>query len=277
MNARKVFIIVLLLSYTSTFADTNTTIQNDSTKSSMINSTESNTTNEISTNIGDTTSFDEEFGDVNKTAVFDPFSGYNKFMTNVNDKFYKNIAEPIATGYSKILPEKARISVNNFIHHLRFPIRLANNLLQFKIKNSAEETGRFVVNTIFGLGGFFDPAKTDLGWEKHDEDLGQTLGFYGLPEGPYIVLPILGSSNLRDTVGLAGDTYISPLNSADADNIWYKIPQNTTQDILIGSVEVINKTSLHLGEYDLIKKDALDLYAFLRDAYTQQRRQKIKE
>jgi len=160
---------------------------------------------------------------------------------------------------------------------LRFPIRLANNLLQFKIKNSAEETGRFVVNTIFGLGGLFDPAKTDLGWERHDEDLGQTLGFYGLPDGPYIVLPILGSSNLRDTVGLVGDTYISPLYSADADNICYKIPQNTYQDVLIGSVEVINKTSLHLGEYDLIKKDALDLYSFLRDAYTQQRRQKIKE
>ncbi len=275
MNARKIFIIAMMLGYTNTFADT--AIENNSTATSIISSSDVNTTNEINTSIGNTASFEEEFGDVNKTAVFDPFSGYNKFMTNVNDKFYKNIADPIATGYAKILPEKARISVNNLIHHLRFPIRLANNLLQFKIKNSAEETGRFVVNTIFGLGGLFDPAKTDLGWERHDEDLGQTLGFYGLPDGPYIVLPILGSSNLRDTVGLVGDTYISPLYSADADNICYKIPQNTYQDVLIGSVEVINKTSLHLGEYDLIKKDALDLYSFLRDAYTQQRRQKIKE
>jgi len=275
MNTRKIFIIALLLSFTNTFADR--TNENNSTATSIISSSDTNTTNELSTNIGNTASFEEEFGDVNETAVFDPLSGYNKFMTNVNDKFYKNIAEPIAAGYSEILPEKARISVNNLIHHLRFPIRLANNLLQFKIENSAEETGRFVVNTIFGLGGLFDPAKTDLGWERHDEDLGQTLGFYGLPEGPYIVLPILGSSNLRDTVGLVGDTYISPLYSADADDICYKIPQNTTQDILIGSVEVINKTSLHLGEYDLIKKDALDLYSFLRDAYTQQRRQKIKE
>lgn len=275
MNARKIFIIAMMLGYTNTFAET--AIENNSTATSIISSSDVNTTNEINTNIGNTASFEEEFGDVNKTAVFDPFSGYNKFMTNVNDKFYKNIADPIATGYAKILPEKARISVNNLIHHLRFPIRLANNLLQLKIKNSAEETGRFVVNTIFGLGGLFDPAKTDLGWERHDEDLGQTLGFYGLPDGPYIVLPILGSSNLRDTVGLVGDTYISPLYSADADNICYKIPQNTYQDVLIGSVEVINKTSLHLGEYDLIKKDALDLYSFLRDAYTQQRRQKIKE
>ncbi|MDD3774871.1 MAG: VacJ family lipoprotein [Sulfurovaceae bacterium] len=275
MNARKIFIIAMMLGYTNTFAET--AIENNSTATSIISSSDVNTTNEINTNIGNTASFEEEFGDVNKTAVFDPFSGYNKFMTNVNDKFYKNIADPIATGYAKILPEKARVSVNNLIHHLRFPIRLANNLLQFKIKNSAEETGRFVVNTIFGLGGLFDPAKTDLGWERHDEDLGQTLGFYGLPDGPYIVLPILGSSNLRDTVGLVGDTYISPLYSADADNICYKIPQNTYQDVLIGSVEVINKTSLHLGEYDLIKKDALDLYSFLRDAYTQQRRQKIKE
>jgi phospholipid-binding lipoprotein MlaA len=275
MNAIKVFIIVLLLSYTNTFADT--TIENNTTATSIISPSDTNATNEINTNISNTTSFEEEFGDANKTAVFDPFSGYNKFMTNVNDKFYKNIADPIATGYAKILPEKARISVNNFFHNVRYPIRLANNLLQLKFKNCAEETGRFVVNTIFGLGGFFDPAKTDLGWEKHDEDLGQTLGFYGLPEGPYIVLPILGSSNLRDTVGLVGDTYISPLYSADADDICYKISQNTTQDILFGSVELINKTSLHLGEYDLIKKDALDLYAFLRDAYTQQRRQKIKE
>jgi len=275
MNARKIFIIAIILSYTNTFADT--AIENNSTATSAISSSDVNLTNENNTSITNTTSFEEEFGDTSQTAVFDPFSGYNKFMTNVNDKFYKNIADPIATGYANILPEKARISVNNLFHHLRFPIRLANNLLQFKIKNSAEETGRFVVNTIFGLGGLFDPAKTDLGWERHDEDLGQTLGFYGLPDGPYIVLPILGSSNLRDTVGLVGDTYISPLYSADADNLCYKIPQNTGQDILIASVELINKTSLHLGEYDLIKKDALDLYAFLRDAYTQQRRQKIKE
>ena len=251
---KKVFVIVLLLSYTNIFADTNTSIESNSTSISTISSTDSNTTKETNTSVSNTSSFEEEFGDVEKTSVFDPFIGYNKFMTNVNDKFYKHIADPVARGYANILPEGARISVNNFIYNIRFPIRLANNLLQFKFKNSAEETGRFLANTIFGLGGLFDPAKTDLGLERHDEDFGQTLGFYGVPEGPYIVWPILGSSNLRDTIGLAGDAYASPLISIQSDDIAYKISQNSSQDVLFGGVEIINKTSLHLGEYDLIKK-----------------------
>jgi len=222
-------------------------------------------------------SFEEEFGDTNKSATFDPFEKYNRAMTTFNDKLYVNLIDPVARGYSNVVPEGGRVAVGNFINNLYYPVRFSNNVLQFKFKNASKETGRFVVNSIFGLGGFFDPAKTELQWEPSEEDFGQTLGFYGLPEGPHIVWPFLGPSNLRDTFGIIGDTYLNPLSNTKEHSIHYKIPQNRLQEAGIYGYEKINKTSLHLGEYESIKKDAIDLYPFLRDAYTQNRKQKIKE
>lgn len=222
-------------------------------------------------------SFEEEFGDTNKSATFDPFEKYNRAMTTFNDKLYVNIIDPVARGYSNVVPEGGRLATSNFISNLGYPVRLTNNVLQLKLKNSAKETGRFVVNSIFGLGGFFDPAKTELQWEPSEEDFGQTLGFYGFPDGPHIVLPFLGPSNLRDTMGLAADINIDPLTNSRYHTIDYKIPRNIAQSAGIKSISTINTISLHPGEYDLIKKDAIDFYPFLRDAYTQNRKQKIKE
>jgi phospholipid-binding lipoprotein MlaA len=222
-------------------------------------------------------SFEEEFGDTNKNAVFDPFEKYNRAMTTFNDKLYINVIDQVARGYSKVVPEGGRVAVGNFINNLYYPVRFSNNVLQFKFKNASKETGRFIINSTFGIGGFFDIAKTNLGWEESDEDLGQTLGFYGFPEGPHIVWPFLGPSNLRDTLGFVGDTYLNPLSNTKEHSINYKIPQNRLQEAGIYGYEKINKASLHLGEYESIKKDAIDLYPFLRDAYTQHRKEQIKE
>jgi len=220
--------------------------------------------------------FEDEFED-EKVEIFDPLSGYNRVMTSFNDKVYIYALDPIATGYTYVLPQTVRIGISNFFSNLLFPLRFTNNLLQLKFENSTEELGRFLINSTFGLLGFMDPAKDELGWNEHNEDFGQTLGFYGLGEGFHVVLPLLGPSNLRDMIGLAADSYINPLTTTGSSDIQYKIPNNSLENIGITTEKTINSTSLRLGQYENIRKDALDLYPFLRDIYNQARKKQIEE
>lgn len=220
--------------------------------------------------------FDSEFS-VEKEEIFDPLSGYNRLMTTFNDKVFMNVINPISRGYAYVTPEPIRIGINNFFENIMFPVRFSNNLLQLKFKNSSEELGRFVVNTLWGLGGFMDPATKELNMKAHKEDFGQTLGFYGVGEGFPVVLPFLGPSNLRDMVGIAGDSYVNPLSTTGDSDLRYKIPNNMGQQIAIQTFDVINSTSLKLGEYESLKKDALDLYPFFRDIYSQARKKQIEE
>lgn len=220
--------------------------------------------------------FSDEFND-EKIEVFDPLSGYNRVMTSFNDKVYIYVFDPVTRGYNAVIPEVARSGLSNFFDNLLFPIRFVNNLLQFKFKNSAEELGRFLINSTFGLLGFMDPASDQLGWKEHNEDFGQTLGFYGVGSGFHIVLPILGPSNLRDAFGLVADGYVSPLNYYGNNDLNYKIPNNDEQSIYIATGKQINKESFNLGRYQNLKKDALDLYPFLRNIYEQKRERDIKE
>ena len=220
--------------------------------------------------------FDSEFS-TKKEEVFDPLSGYNRVMTTFNDKLFMNILNPISKGYAYVTPEPIRIGVSNFFENIIFPVRFSNNLLQLKFQNSAEELERFVVNTLWGLGGFLDPATNELKIEAHKEDFGQTLGFYGVGEGFPVVLPLLGPSNVRDIVGIVGDSYVSPLTVTGNEDIKYKIPNNMKQQIGIQAFDVINSTSLKLGQYESLKKDALDLYPFFRDIYSQARKKQIEE
>jgi phospholipid-binding lipoprotein MlaA len=223
-----------------------------------------------------TQDFDSEFTNKNG-EVFDPLSGYNRLMTNFNDKVFINVLNPLAKGYAYVVPQTARIGIDNFFDNIMFPIRLINNLLQLKFQNSAEETGRFIVNTIWGLAGFMDVAKSELGWEAHKEDFGQTLGFYGIGDGFHVVLPFLGPSNLRDIVGLGADSYVSVLSTTGSSDLNYKIPNTQLEEIGIKTYDVVNTTSLKQGQYESLKKDALDLYPFLRDIYTQTRKKQIEE
>lgn len=218
--------------------------------------------------------FNNEFNK-QKVEVYDPLSGYNRAMTSFNDGLYTYFLSPVAKGYATVVPEPARVGVSNVFDNLMFPVRFINNLLQFKIANSFEELGRFAVNSTFGIFGLMDVAGEHLNWQKHDEDFGQTLGFYGVGSGPHIVLPFFGPSNLRDTVGFVADGYPSPLSiSGDQD---YKIPNNSQESVLIGTYKVVNKTSLNLGQYESLKKDAIDFYPFVRDAYEQKRAKEIKD
>lgn len=220
--------------------------------------------------------FNKEFKDNNGKEVYDPFSGYNRSMTDINDYLYTKILTPVATGYSYVIPQPVRQGVGNMFDNLFFPIRFVNNLLQLKFMNALEETGRFIINTTFGLLGFFDPAQTKFGWEAHKEDFGQTLGFYGVGPGPHLVLPFLGPSNLRDAFSKIPDHFLDPISGHVVD-----YPNEINKDDLtilgIRALYYTNKTSLHLGEYENMKKDAFDLYPFLRDVYEQKRIKEIKE
>lgn len=224
----------------------------------------------------DNDGFEEEFSTEKTETHSDPLSGYNRSMTNFNDKVYTYALNPVAEAYAYVIPQPLRIGLSNFIKNLNFPVRLANNLLQGKMQNVSDETGRFLANSTIGLLGVMDPATSYLHIPAHVEDFGQTLGYYGVGPGFHIVLPFLGPSNLRDLAGISVDAYASPLINIHGLER-YKIPKNWVESTGIVAIHMINKTSLNLGQYESIKKDALDLYPFLRDIYEQKRVSDIAE
>lgn len=211
---------------------------------------------------------EEEFAQAEQEELYDPLEGYNRAITTFNDKFYFWLLDPIARGYRWLLPESVRLSIVRFFNNLNFPLRFANNLFQLKFKGAAVELGRFTLNSTVGIAGFFDPAKSWFGLETYDEDFGQTLGHYGVGTGFHIVLPILGPSNLRDTLMLPLDWSLQPLS---------QIPNEDFKELSVRSFDVINETSTEIGEYDNLKKDAFDLYPFLRDVYEQNRNSEIEK
>ena len=218
---------------------------------------------DINTN-SESDEFDVEFEA--KKDVFDPLSGYNRIMTHANDFIYVNMLTPVAKGYAYVVPKTARTMVSNFFDNLLFPVRFVNNLLQFKFQNAGEETLRFLANTIIGFGGLTDGAKY-YNLKPHDEDFGQTLGYWGLGSGFHIVWPLIGPSNLRDTGGMVGDYFADPISYVDP------ILLSTG----IKSYRAFNNFSQGPTAYEKLRKDAIDLYPFLRDAYEQRRDKLIKE
>jgi len=198
--------------------------------------------------------------------IADPIEPFNRAFFHFNDKLYFWVLKPLATGYKTVIPEDGRVGVRNFFSNFTTPIRLVNCLLQAKFKGAGNETVRFLLNTTFGLAGFFDPAKKEFKIEKQDEDFGQTLGVWGIGPVFYIVWPILGPSSLRDTVGYVGDLFLDPRTYIFTRPIFY----------VVRPIELVNEASLSLGEYEEFKKAALDPYIALREASHQYRKNKIK-
>jgi phospholipid-binding lipoprotein MlaA len=216
-------------------------------------------------------SFEDEFVVEEK---YDPLEGYNRFMTQVNDRFYIYVFDPAARTYKAVIPQYVRNGMNNMFHNLLYPVRALNNLLQGKFQNTAEESARFVINTTFGLFGFFDPAEYNFGLRAHNEDFGQTLGYYGVKGGFPVVLPILGPSNLRDMFTMYPDSLTDPIYN---NRMPYKLSNGYRQTLLLYSLDKINKGSFQVGMYEKVKADAIDLYPYLRDAYEQSREKLIQE
>ncbi len=201
-------------------------------------------------------------------TIADPLEPINRAFYHFNDKLYFWLLKPVATGYKAVTPEKVRVGVKNIFYNLAFPIRFVNCLLQGKGKAACDEFVRFFANSTVGMGGFIDVASNKLELKKYDEDLGQTFGSYGAGPGFFINWPIFGPSSFRDTIGLAGDAFLEPLN--------YMVPKSKYR-IPVGAYNTINKTSLSIGVYEDLKKAALDPYIAIRDAYYQHRRSQTRE
>ncbi|MGE5190172.1 MAG: VacJ family lipoprotein [Gemmatimonadota bacterium] len=209
----------------------------------------------------------ETFEETPAPGIADPLEPVNRAVFAFNDKAYFWVMKPVAQGYRAVVPQGARVSARNFFSNLGTPVRFANNLLQGRFKGAGTELLRFVINSTIGMAGLFDPAATGFHIEKRDEDLGQTLGRYGLGQGVYIVWPILGPSSARDTVGLVGDYFADPL-SYIADP-W--------AEAAVRAYKTENGLSLSIGDYEDLKKSSLDPYAAVRDAYAQNRAKKVRQ
>ncbi|MBI5782308.1 MAG: VacJ family lipoprotein [Gammaproteobacteria bacterium] len=195
----------------------------------------------------------------------DPLEGFNRAMYTFNDKLDRYVLKPLAKGYRAIMPAPVSKSISNFFSNLHDPANMLNNLLQGKPGQAASDLGRVLVNSTIGIAGLFDVA-TRMGLEKHNEDFGQTLAKWGVGDGPYLVLPFFGSSNLRDGVALPVDWETYPPNHME---------EHSTRDKLL-LVEVVDRRAQLLDASDILEQAAgKDPYIFVREAFRQRRRSLI--
>ncbi|MEP7067913.1 MAG: VacJ family lipoprotein [Usitatibacter sp.] len=193
----------------------------------------------------------------------DPWEGLNRKTFAFNDALDRAVLKPIAQGYQKVTPAFAQEGVNNFYANLEDIGTTLNNLAQGKVKRGAGDAARFAVNTVLGVFGLWDVA-TPMGLEKHDEDFGQTLGWYGVPPGPYFVIPFLGPSTARD----APARFVDPswfYNDYLPDRVYWSF---------WGLDKVRTRANLMKAE-GILDQAALDRYTFLRDAWLQRRRNQV--
>lgn len=209
-----------------------------------------------------------DYADQDAEAVADPLEPLNRVMFQVNDRLYLWVLDPVARGYAATVPEPWRESFDQAFYNVAMPVRLVNNLLQGRPVNAAREAGSFVINTVFGFAGLLEPAKSIeiLTPQPPDTDAGLTLGTWGLGHGFYLVLPVLGPSSLRDTVGRAGDVYLDPLD--------YVSPWELALGLRVE--EKLNAMSLRLGQYEDMKESALDPYTAFKDGYIQYRQRALE-
>ncbi|HSH98917.1 MAG: VacJ family lipoprotein [Methylophilaceae bacterium] len=197
----------------------------------------------------------------------DPIEGFNRGVYKFNDVADKTVIKPVAGAYKAVLPSPVRTGVGNFFRNLNTFVSAINNLLQFKIANATSEAGRFVINSTFGIAGFIDVASMD-NVPKHTEDFGQTLGYWGVGDGAYLVLPFIGPSSVRDTTGLVVDTLaFDPISYVDD-------PRTRNLGRLL---YIVDKRAQYLPASDLLDEAALDPYAFMRDAYLERRANQVAD
>lgn len=194
----------------------------------------------------------------------DPLEPMNRSISRFNDSLDENVLKPVATGYKDVTPDLVQKGVRNVFNNLSDIWSTVNNGLQLKGRDTAESLMRSVVNTVFGIYGILDVA-TPIGLERHPEDFGQTLGAWGVPDGPYVVLPLFGPSTLRDTAGMPVDTSVDYVRNLD------HIP---TRNSAMG-VRIVDKRAALLDASNLLSEAAIDKYSFTRDAYLQFRRNQV--
>lgn len=216
--------------------------------------------------------YEEEVSGV--AEVSDPLEAINRVTFEVNDFLYLGLIQPFADGYQAITPDPVEEGASNFFKNLKFPVRFAGNLLQGKLDGAWVETQRFVVNSTVGVLGVMRPADEMEGLEPlPDEDFGQVLASWGVGEGPYLVLPLFGPSNLRDLGGIIGDRAIDPLSepfSAIDDWDW-------EAQTALGVASFTASSPSLMDTYLQMKGSAIDPYSAIKNAYTQFRRAAVEE
>jgi phospholipid-binding lipoprotein MlaA len=209
---------------------------------------------------------DEDYLEAVAPTVRDPLEQWNRVVFRFNDAAIEYAARPAYKGYVYVTPDFMRTGIKNFFHNAAFPVRFVNNLLQGRGRAAGVEMSRFVLNTTAGLGGFFDVARRHRPIVPvEDEDMGQTFGIWGFGEGFYIVWPLLGPSTLRDSAGLAGDYFLTPVS--------YLRPWEL--GVGLSAVDVFNDLDSVLDLYDNLRRSAIEPYSSVRDAYVQYRRARI--
>ncbi len=196
----------------------------------------------------------------------DPLEGFNRTMYRFNDAFDRAIAKPVAEGYQKVVPRPVNRGISNFFSNLGDVVVLLNDVFQLKGQQAASDLGRIAFNSTVGLGGIFDVA-SHMDMPKHNEDFGQTLGYWGVGPGPYLVLPFLGPSTIRDGIGRLPDAEVYPV---------YRVDHDRTRWSLI-AIEAVDTRAGLLRAGRVLEEAALDPYTFLRDAYLQKRRYEIHD
>ena len=195
----------------------------------------------------------------------DPWERFNRATFKFNDALDRAIARPVAKAYVKVMPRVIRTGVSNALSNLDTVPTIINDTLQGKFRMAGHDSARFLLNSTLGLGGLFDPASA-AGLEYNEEDLGQTLGKWGIESGPYIVLPILGPSNVRDAFSRAADSYLEPVYYLEDDSTRYYIRLIDLLDQRAGLLEL-----------DSQLERSYDRYAFVRNAWMQRREYQVKD
>lgn len=196
----------------------------------------------------------------------DPFESYNRAMFSFNDGLDEYFLKPIAQGYDAVLPSPVKTGISNFFSNIGDIFVILNDLLQFKFSQAIEDTGRFIFNSTIGLYGLIDVA-TPMGLNKHNEDFGQTLATWGVSDGPYIVLPFLGSRTLRDTTDVFVEPQVDPIYDIEKDETRYGAIFLRTVDFRYRLLKASN----------IAEQAAIDKYSFIRDAYLQHRKNLIHD
>lgn len=202
----------------------------------------------------------------NKADPGDPFERMNRGVFRFNDALDRSVAKPVAKTYRKITPKFAQTGVANFMANISYPKVIVNDLLQAKFVDTASDIGRLLLNSTLGLGGLLDPA-TDAGLPAHDEDFGQTLGKWGVKSGPYLMLPVLGPSTVRDSVALVPEEiYLDPRSYLN----------NSAVDWGLRALGLINRRA-QLLDTDSLLEQAADKYVLVRSAYLQHREYEVTD
>jgi phospholipid-binding lipoprotein MlaA len=214
---------------------------------------------------------DEEIDEYAVPQVNDPLERVNRTVFKFNDGLYTNVLRPFTRSYTKVVPGKVRRGFDSFFENLGFPVRFVGCALQGKLDRSAAETGKFLVNSTVGLAGFIKVSERIPELRVPDEDVGQALGKWGIGHGPFIVLPVFGPTTLRDLVGRAGDTVLSPTNWKFLDQYDWKLRAG------LQLTESVNSLPGLLETYDSLRHSAVDPYVAFRNGYIQYRDAAVKQ